>query len=336
MMKIKFDWDDILIEMAPISDINSRKKEIVIDKLPLYVSPMDTVVDESNAILFIERGYEVCLPRHISYIESLSDCFFSYGLSQINDIIENGEIKENKVLIDIANGNMRALVNTIRSFKKKYPDKILMVGNVANPETVLYLSKAGADIIRIGVGNGGGCLTTQNVGVGAAMGSLVKESKEVKERNNLKVKLIADGGFKNYDEVIKALAVGAEGVMLGSILNKTLESSGEFFIDSDNGYLGVTNEEAIAYYNNGIGVYKSFRGMSTKEVQIKWGKKTLTTSEGVTKKNKVEYTLDGWTNNFIDYLKTAMSYTNKKDLKGFIGKVNYNFITVNALNRFRK
>jgi len=76
--------------------------------------------------------------------------------------------------------------------------------------------------------------------------------------------------------------------------------------------------------------------MSTKAVKRSWGKTHLTTSEGITKYQKVEYTLDQWTENFEDYLKSAMSYSNTKTLEEFIGKSNYVFITQNALLRFKK
>ena len=76
--------------------------------------------------------------------------------------------------------------------------------------------------------------------------------------------------------------------------------------------------------------------MSTKEVQKSWGKEDLTTSEGVVRRNKVEYTLDGWVKNFEDYLRSAMSYTGKKELPHFIGGVSLNIITINSFKRFDK
>jgi hypothetical protein len=75
--------------------------------------------------------------------------------------------------------------------------------------------------------------------------------------------------------------------------------------------------------------------MSTKEVQRKWGKKNLTTSEGIVKYNQVEYTLGSWIDNFKDYLKSAMSYTNSSTLEEFKDS-EFIFITENALKRFNK
>jgi ABC-type long-subunit fatty acid transport system fused permease/ATPase subunit len=82
-------------------------------------------------------------------------------------------------------------------------------------------------------------------------------------------------------------------------------------------------------------MYKNFRGMSTKEVQKKWGKLTLTTSEGISKNNKIEYTLSQWVDNFSDYLRSAMSYTDSKNLEEFRDS-EIVFISQNALKRFDK
>jgi len=123
--------------------------------------------------------------------------------------------------------------------------------------------------------------------------------------------------------------------MLGSILNKALESAGQ--TTKENGeIINQYSDVAKESFKVDIPLYKNFRGMSTKEVQKAWGKEELTTSEGVVRRHQVEYTLEGWVENFTHYLKSAMSYTNKKTLPEFIGKVNYNFISENSLNRFQK
>ena len=76
--------------------------------------------------------------------------------------------------------------------------------------------------------------------------------------------------------------------------------------------------------------------MSTKEVQKSLGKENLKTSEGVVRRNKVEYTLEGWVDNFTSYLRSAMSYTDKKILPRFIGGVVTNVISQNSFKRFDK
>ena len=106
-------------------------------------------------------------------------------------------------------------------------DMCLMVGNVANPKTFQEYCKIGVDMVRIGIGNGGGCLTTVQTGVGYPMASLIQECYEIKSLSNYKTEIVADGGFKKFSDIIKGLAFGADYVMLGSILNQCLESSGE-------------------------------------------------------------------------------------------------------------
>jgi phosphotransacetylase len=123
--------------------------------------------------------------------------------------------------------------------------------------------------------------------------------------------------------------------MLGSIFNKALESAGKTMTFSGD-IIDQYSEEAKRRFNADLPLYKTFRGMSTKDVQKDWGRTELKTSEGIVKTQEVEYTIDGWVDNFESYLKSAMSYTGKKELPQFIGGVSYNFITQNSFNRFNK
>jgi IMP dehydrogenase/GMP reductase len=341
-----FDFDDILIEPVVTSSISSRKEinpYLENGYLPLMTAPMDTVISDVNFHLFQNNKIQPVLPRiknpESDYIDS--SVFLSYSLTDFNRVfLENTPRYEPTqkmlVLIDVANGHMESLHEMADKSKQKYGNQmVLMVGNVANPKTVGVLSKIGVDYIRIGIGNGGGCLTTQNTGIGYPMASLIVESSNEVLGHT---KLVADGGFKKYSDLIKALALGADYVMLGSILNKCLESAGE---TRQKTYMGgeIVNQYstyAQDLFNMDIPLIKTFRGMSTKEVQKDWGKENLTTSEGVVRYNQVEYTLNGWVENFTDYLKSAMSYCDKKTLPDFVGKVNYNLITENALHRFQK
>jgi len=338
-----FDFDDILIQPEIITNISSRSEitpYYVGEKLPLMTAPMDTVIDENNFVHFNKVGITPILPRiknpDYDYVDT--NLFLSYSLIDFKKIFieSRPRIPENEqmfALIDVANGHMGELYDAARDAKQIYGERlVLMVGNVANPETFELFCRINVDYVRIGIGNGGGCLTTQNTGIGYPMGSLIEECNKVRMFDT---KIVADGGFKKYSDVIKALALGADYVMLGSILNKALESAGQ--TTKENGeIINQYSDVAKESFKVDIPLYKNFRGMSTKEVQKAWGKEELTTSEGVVRRHQVEYTLEGWVENFTHYLKSAMSYTNKKTLPEFIGKVNYNFISENSLNRFQK
>ena len=245
---------------------------------------------------------------------------------------------------------MENLINIIKDTKEKYGSKlILMVGSIANPKAYLNLAKAGADYIRVGVGNGSVCLTSQQTGVGYPMASLIRECYEMKFRlkclPEYAPKIVTDGGLKKYADIMKALALGADYVLLGGILNKTMESAGDTFIGNKKHdswtepgeKINQYDEKYLEMFNYGTKFYKIYRGMSTKEIQSSvLHKSKLQTSEGVKRLNEVEYSLKQWVDNFKDYLQSAMSYTGKKNLKQFIGNVKYNFITQNALKRFEK
>lgn len=355
------DFNDLLITPAKTSSIRSRSEinptylHSGNKMLPIIVSPMDTVIGISNWKEFINNELPICFPRGIRpesfdtsdmmYINCYSESiFFSYSLEETSEIIE--WLSEQKktdqsvdlhynILIDIANGHMQHLVDLVSKLRSLTRVKI-MVGNIANPKTYKVLSKAGADYIRVGIGFGGGCLTAMNTGVGYSMAQLVLECAEEKEKLDAydynAAKIVADGGFREYSDIIKALALGADYVMLGSMLNKCLESSG------DNYFKGIKISQSFANFlwKKGFKIEKKFRGMSTKEVQKKWGRLQLKTSEGVVRMRTVKYTLNGWTENFVDYLKSAMSYTDSRTLEEFIGKVKWTEISQNSFMRFNK
>ena len=332
----KFDFDDILIQAAPISSIRSRSEISELDhlnNLPIFAAPMDTVVSQANISEFTSQKINVCLPRgETAPQDSPTMVFESFSLSQVEQSLLEKHTLPDFTLIDIANGHMQALVDITQQIKQRQPKITLMVGNIANADTFQKLSEAGADFIRVGIGNGAGCLTTQNAAVGYPMASLIRECFQAKTKSNLKAKIVADGGFKDYADIIKGLALGADYIMLGSILNKAIESCGQ----SDWKGIPLTDQFAKFLYNKGLRIHKSFRGMSTKEVQKKWGAKVLKTSEGVTRRRPVEYTLQGWVENLRHYLKSNMSYCNARTLNDYIGQAEINFITPKAQKRFAK
>jgi IMP dehydrogenase/GMP reductase len=335
-MNQKFDFKDITLVPEILSSITSRSGiDIHTDsfKLPLMVSPMDTVIDDRSAMDFWTENMVLCYPRGI---EPTYKGFKSVSLDEFETLIETKCNELQKILVDIANGHMEKLYSLSKKFMEQYPYGELMIGNIANPKTYEKLAEIGVSYIRVGIGGGSGCLTSANTGVHYPMASLIKECYEIKKQWGYKTKIVADGGFRNYDDIIKALALGADYVMLGGMLNKTLESCSDTLLF---GKFKLSRERSKKIWEKYPFMrkyfYKKFRGMSTKEVQRKWGRSEIKTSEGVHRMNKVEYTLSGWTENFKDYLRSAMSYTNSKNLESF-KESEYVFITENARQRFNK
>lgn len=339
--QIKFDFNDISLIPTMLSNIRSRNDINIFDengKLPIFVSPMDTVVSDDNYNTFIDAGLYVCMPRKNPQepkIDYPDECFISFSLDEIEELVRTNCNLPKRCLIDVANAHS-IRVYEISKLIKETCNIELMIGNIANPETYGVYAQIGVDYIRTGIGAGHSCTTSANSSIHFPMGSLIKECSDIKEIGKYKTKIIADGGFKNFDDVIKALGLGADGVMLGNIINKSIESCGQNYIKDGDAYIKISHADAFDYFNDGDDVYKQFRGMSTKDVQKKWGRKELKTSEGIVIFNKVEYSILGWIDNFKHYLKSCMSYQGKDQILDFIGNSNYIFISQNAYNRFNK
>jgi len=353
-MNRKFDFDDILLMPSALTNISSRYTDINpyyenndTVRLPLFAAPMDTVIDENNIYEFSKAGINVCVPRTVNNQDDLevpSFTFKSYSLFEFKLKVDNKDNLPSHVLIDIANGHMESIVDICKKAKSQYDNLTIMVGNIANPLTYkIYAQAQCVDYIRVGIGNGAGCLTTKQTSVGYPKASLIYDIKEIK--NDLEAyydnlpKIVADGGMKDYSDIIKALALGADYVMLGSILNKAFESSGPFYKQYNDGeYVEIEKEKAKERFDKKLTVHKMFRGMSTKEAQRAMGKNEdeLKTSEGVVRYRPVEYYLKDWIENFNHYLRSAMSYCDARNLDEFIGKAEFNFITESAYRRFDK
>lgn len=187
------------------------------------------------------------------------------------------------------------MLSLVKAFKEKYSDiqTEIMVGNIANPLTYLEMAKVGVDYIRCGIGSGEGCITSSNLGVHYPMASLIEETREQKKNVERIIgdakndtfkslpKIIADGGIRNYSDAIKALALGADYVMIGGLFTRMVESAKTFFETSDgervylthhhieedgDGWLvsDVLSKEAFTFIKT---LKKSFFGMASKKAQ---------------------------------------------------------------------
>jgi IMP dehydrogenase/GMP reductase len=328
---MKFDFNDITIVPAMLSDIRSRS-EVNISYLPLIVAPMDTVIDDNNLNIFKNNKLLTCSIRGKSPSKESYD-FISLSLEQFLDTSLYQDCPYSAILIDIANGHMKALYDGIKEFKSIYPNIPLMVGNIANPETYRMYCEILTDIdyCRLSIGAGAACTTSANTGVHYPIASLIQESYDISCKYNNPPKIVGDGGFRNFDDIIKGLYLGADYIMIGSLLAKSLEACGKTYLYG----FDVTKYKNYLY-NKGFKLQRKYRGMSTKEVQKTFGNEKLKTSEGISFYQNVDYKLNSWLENFDSYLRSAMSYCNCKELKDFIGQNNYIKISEQAIKRYKK
>lgn len=318
--------------------------------LPLFTAPMDTVVSPANFWRFKDNGIIPILPRtedvevRIKY--AFDGSWAAFSLNEFEDIFCESEKKTFekhtvKALIDVANGHMERILKLVKIAKEKYGNRIeIMAGNIANPDAYYSYAAAGVDYIRCGIGSGFGCLSTSNTGVHMPMASLIDKVAERKktvkrwfeEKSTVYKsipKIVADGGIRNYSDIIKALALGADYVMVGSVFASMLESAAPKhcnsgysrpLVDYDKIYFKdkawhLKNDRGNDYFLGDISAV--FYGMASREGQIAMNGSKTKTSEGISKVITIKYTMAGWVENFKDYLRSAMSYVGAKNLRQF-------------------
>lgn len=132
------------------------------------------------------------------------------------------------ISIDTAHGHSKGVMDAAKRIKKKFPEIELVVGNIATGEAAKALAKIGADAVKVGVGPGSICTTRVVAGVGLPQLSAVYEAAKALKGSGTKT--IADGGIRFSGDVVKALAAGADSVMVGSLLAGTEEAPGEIII----------------------------------------------------------------------------------------------------------
>ena len=279
--------------------------------LPLISAPMSCIYQGGNEWKeLVEEKINPVIPRTFDLqdrLELSKTLMTAFSLSETYDILREGDTgRKWYICIDMANGHMVEQIETGWELRKKFGDSlVLMGGNIANPLTFLKYEAAGFDYVRCGIGGGNSCLTSTQTAIHTPMASLLSEINEVKG-NNSHTKVVADGGISGYSDIIKCLALGADYVMMGRIFTKAAFSGQEV-------------GQEVPYY-----------GMSTKKAQKEMGGKGNKTAEGREIKVTKEYTLSGWAENFRDYLRSAMSYTDSRSLSEFSQKSRCNVISPNS------
>jgi IMP dehydrogenase len=175
------------------------------------------------------------------------------------------------VCVDVANGHNNYTIEAVRTIRNKYPNLIIMAGNVVTGEGYKNLYDAGADCIRIGIGNGSICSTRLETGIGYGQYSSIKDCYNMKIKYNLDGKIISDGGtLGKTGNKVKALAIGGDALILGRTLAGSIESPGSLI---------TRNGKQMKYFR---GMASTMANLSNQEKTCKKSKLECNfTAEGV-------------------------------------------------------
>ena len=216
------------------------------------------------------------------------------------------------ITIDTAHGHSKSVIDTLKYIKKKYPSQQVIVGNIATAEAAECLIKNGADTIKIGIGPGSICTTRIVAGVGVPQLSAIYNCSKIAKK--YKTPLIADGGIRYSGDIAKAIAAGADSVMLGGLLAGTDESPGEVEM-----FEGRT--------------YKSYRGMGSigamqsgskdRYFQDHHNESKKLIPEGIEGRVPYKGTMKTILHQLTGGLRSSMGYLGCRDIKSMKTKTNF-------------
>ena len=236
-------------ELEHRSEADTSSEFLDLDlKLPVISSPMESVTGLLMAVQLNNNGCLGILNRFDKSLSELENSLLdennslwesvpaiSLGLTDSLDIYKFWiESIDPIICIDTANAQNLNVLRKVQEIKTKFPQARLIVGNIAYCGSDYYdksnilvdLNNLGVEAVRCGVGNGSQCSTSVKTGVGIGTVSTIASCYKVKKELDLPIKLIADGGISTSGEVCKALALGADAVMLGRMFAGTKESPG--------------------------------------------------------------------------------------------------------------
>jgi IMP dehydrogenase len=277
LFKYTLSFDDMLL-VPKYSEIESRNEVDMISDLrdleftlPIFSSPMDTITEVEMSLAMSRKGGLGIIHRYNTIEEQCSMAEevlgqshrVSAALGASGDYLERAtalyDIGVRILCLDIAHGHHILMERALKSIRDKFgSDVYVIAGNVAMAEAYMDLSTWGADAVRVGIGGGSICSTRIQTGHGVpTMQSvmachLARHLMVPKAAEFTPAKIVADGGIRYAGDIVKALAGGADFVMLGSVLAGTKESPGTVFQE-----------------NNGER-YKVYRGMASPEAQEDW------------------------------------------------------------------
>ena len=321
-IKDSLTFDDVTLipqysSVLPADTITSCKLSSNLNlQIPLISSAMDTVTESKMSITMAKSGGIGVIHRNLSIKKQLIEVLkvkknnylvgaaIGVGPQDLERAEELAKIKTDLIVIDTAHGHTKKVLNMIKNIKKKLKNSTLCVGNIATGKAAKFLADNGVDIVKVGIGPGSICTTRLVAGIGVPQLSAVIDVK--KALKNYKTKIISDGGIKFSGDLAKAIAAGADAIMIGSLFSGTIESPGKI----------------IKYKGN---LFKNFRGMGSvgamnagsadRYYQKKNKDNTKYVPEGVEGMVKFKGSVKEIIYNLIGGLKSSMGYMGTKTIK---------------------
>tara|TARA_B110000046_G_scaffold41347_1_gene45816 strand:+ start:486 stop:1523 length:1038 start_codon:yes stop_codon:yes gene_type:complete len=287
--EIKLDFSDVLIK--PKRSTLGSRKEVDLNRfyefrnaldnasfmgVPIMASNMDGVGTFEMSDALIEQKLFTCLVKTYSakqLIEYFTTgnalakrCFvaMSIGIAE-HDLEKLDQVMTLNVIkflcIDVANGYSERFATTVEKIREKYPDLIIIAGNVVTGEMTEELILSGADIVKVGIGPGSVCTTRIKTGVGYPQLSAIIECADA--AHGLGGHIIADGGCSSSGDVAKAFGAGADFVMLGGMMAGHDEGGGEV-IDGNVQFYGMSSDTANTKHFGGLKEYRSSEGRTVR------------------------------------------------------------------------
>lgn len=290
---MKLDFKDVLFK--PKRSVLKSRSEVDLTRtytfkhtahkwtaIPIMAANMDTVgTFEMHKALYDNKMF-TCMHKHYSITDWNA---FINGFAEDNNFehfaISTGTSEDDFnfvkqaiakfpairfICIDVANGYSEHFTDFVHKVRDKFPDKVIIAGNVVTGEMTEELILSGADIVKVGIGSGSVCTTRIQTGVGYPQLSAVIECADA--AHGLEGHIVSDGGCTCAGDVAKAFGAGADFVMLGGMLAGYDESGGKLVTAEDGCeykvFYGMSSETAMDKYSGGVAEYRSSEGRTVK------------------------------------------------------------------------
>lgn len=282
--------------------------------LPIFTSNMDTITESKMANFISSKGGIGVLHRFMSIEENIAafkQCnnkvFVSVGCSEkeLERTQALSDAGANYFCVDVAHAHAKYVGNMIKQIRSIVPEGCILAGNVATYAGADYLASCGADIIKAGIGGGSVCSTRIKTGFGVPMLTCIHECARA-DRS-----IVADGGIRTAGDIVKALAFGADFVMLGGMLAGTEPTPGQVSTKPDGKKV------------------KAYRGMASREAQEDFMgvMQDWKTAEGVSTEVPYREDQDAIIADIVGGLRSGLTYGGANSIRELQRKLNYYVIT---------